>query len=186
MQRVILAVAVLWGISAWTGPFGVEMGQPVEGTETAEGGLPYENLDPPSGFVSLSVYGTAKSGACQVRVLKAVENADSHGQSLRSAVGQIENTLTGKYGNPTNDFDFLHTGSIWKDPEDWMMGLYRNERTLSRFWTALDSTQYAGVAAISLQAKATSSRTGVVVLTYQLANYESCTSEAKAAHAEQF
>jgi hypothetical protein len=41
------------------------------------------------------------------------------------------------YGQPSNSADFLRSGSIWREPEDWMMGLTKKERTLATWWVAL-------------------------------------------------
>jgi len=65
-----------------------------------------------------------------------IMKVNSFGNELQSKFAEIRSALAMKYGSP-EDFDMLKSGSIWKEPKDWMMGLYQKERLLSAYWMHL-------------------------------------------------
>jgi hypothetical protein len=60
--------------------------------------------------------------------------------------------------------DFLRAGSIWKEPEDWMMGLLKDERTLVAVWEKALPNRIHDVV---LKAGALSREKGFHKLTYE-------------------
>ncbi len=90
------------------------------------------------------------------------------------------------YG-PSKVFDFLKYGSIWKEPNDWMMGLKQKERTLVAFWddeTGADMS--STVANIMLEANATSSSSGYLSLSYEFDNAQVAFDEREASESSVF
>lgn len=73
-------------------------------------------------------------GICAVTaVSKTIEN-DSYGFTTKRRVDAIAKQLKQKYGVETLKFDRLLYGSIWDDPDDWMMGVHQNERFYFYGW----------------------------------------------------
>ena len=56
-------------------------------------------------------------------------------------------------------YDFLLSGSIWNRPEDWMMGLLKDERKLAWFLSITESNSQK-LEFVALQAKAFSEEGG--------------------------
>ena len=77
----------------------------------------------------------------------------------------------------TKRHDFLRSGSIWDEPEDWAMGLYKEERVLQSFWTFSPARSEDGVQAVYLTANALSSSKGYVSLFYEFSNFDQCSKE---------
>ena len=73
--------------------------------------------------------------------------------------------------------DYLLPGSIWDEPEDWMMALRQNERRLQAVWKG--STLPNEVLTIILDASALSGSQGYLLLQYSFENEELCDSEEK-------
>ena len=63
---------------------------------------------------------TAKCYAC---------GQDLHDDKLE----EMKDKLAKKYGQP-EEYDFLLTGSIWNEPNDWMNGIINGERSLIASW----------------------------------------------------
>jgi hypothetical protein len=66
-------------------------------------------------------------GVCYIKAVSKDIIDSRYGRKLQSSVDEIHNQLKGKYGDATL-YDYLNAGSIWDEPEDWMMGLRKNER----------------------------------------------------------
>ena len=133
-----------------TGPFGVTMGQHVEGIETTDDGMPYDELNPPLGFVDLTVFGTPSTGATAILLLKQVDNPDAFGNDLRAAMEEISEPLIAKYGEPSDDIDYLNHGSLWDEPREWLRGLAEGDRVKAMVWADIDADENNGVASIEL------------------------------------
>lgn len=78
--------------------------------------------------------------------------------------------------------DRLLPGSIWNEPEDWMMGLKQKERQLQASWGTKERSQLKnGVRQILLTARALNSSEGYLILQYSFENFASCERELDAA-----
>jgi len=123
-------------------------------------------------------------------------DTNRYGDTVRSTFAETEKALTATYGAPSEEFDFLRSGSAWNGPEDWMTGLQKEERTLSSYWKpdpsrclvadplvcqpALNSNH---IVVISLHARASSDEIGYLSLAYEFEGYEAY-SDAKKAKAD--
>ena len=108
-----------------------------------------------------------QSGLCEIRAVGADVSTSSHGTQLRAAFADLRDTL-------------LLTGSIWNDPEDWMMGLLKNERYLQAAWDSESNASLKNeIEDIILGARARSRDTGYLMLQYKFTNHARCTAEAK-------
>ncbi|MDQ8869225.1 hypothetical protein RFI05_18510 [Acinetobacter baumannii] len=101
----------------------------------------------------------------QIKISRASSEFDS-----------VKGGLTAKYGAPNGDYNFLRSKSIWNQPNEWMMGLYKEERTLAATW---EPEEPNGVKNIILKAKAKSTNEGYITVAYEFFNTESCYKEQK-------
>lgn len=121
------------------GPFGVEQGQPLEqlgkSKQTAPGFYELSSVDAPYPNVeTYVVQNTPSFGTCMIKAISNNITADSYGNNIRQALDSVKDDLSTRYGAPDTSFDFLHSGSIWNEPNDWTMGLAKEERTYAYFW----------------------------------------------------
>jgi hypothetical protein len=87
------------------------------------------------------------------------------GEAVRSSFTEIRNALSQTYQKPDVDLDFVRAGSIWKEPEDWMMALLKEERDLASAWEKRPLPNH--INDIVLEAKALSQEKGYILLTYE-------------------
>ena len=127
--------------SAFAGPFGLDMGMSKSqlgdswrALESSPGY--YVSKTPPkphSAFDNYIVKLSATHGLCWIKAVGKDVSTNGYGTSLKSAFGDLRERLSAAYGNAKID-DFLVSGSIWDDPDDWMMGLARKDRYYMAQW----------------------------------------------------
>jgi hypothetical protein len=104
---------------------------------------------------AISSKGLAKvSGAVDVPTNRS-------GEQVREKYAAIKSALVAKYGAPKNDWDFLHAGALFSEPEDFTMSLVKEERTLSCSWELASGTT------IVLEANGSSSQEAKIYLSYE-------------------
>ncbi|CAO97462.1 hypothetical protein [Erwinia tasmaniensis] len=175
------------------GPFGLESGLTKKNIEdmTGEELKPVENV--PNLYMSQSlpkknaefeVYGlmiSPKSGLCEIKALGKRIDTDSHGLALRSKYNELSDSLSSIYGKPENT-DFLLSGSIWKEPQDWMMGLNKNERFLSTRWKAAPTAPFKNnLKSVFMEARAKGPSEVYIFLQYDFNNIGACNAEIEEA-----
>ena len=117
------------------------------------------------------------AGLCQIRVIGITVNSSSHGVELRNEYLRVRDALQEVYGT-FGEADYLRTGSIWDEPEDWMMAVRRRERILQAAWDAEEgSTMRNNVKQILLGVSALNTSSGWITLQYQFDNEEECDAE---------
>lgn len=99
---------------------------------------------------------------------KSIETND-FGETLKGKFLEIQAGVSKAYGQGKS-FDFLEEGSIWNDPRDWMMGLLKQERTLSTYWKPDASQDHITI--VALKAVALSREKGYVSLGYEFEGWE--------------
>ncbi len=105
----------------------------------------------------------------------------TYGDRLKQTFEEIHAALTAKYGR-SRKLDFLREGSIWNEEQDWMMGLLKEERVLSAYWTVgKDNVQV-----IALSARASSRSTGTIRLAYEFTGFTEWADAHKAKDASLF
>lgn len=118
-------------------------------------------------------------GLCQIRAIGKTIDTNGFGHQLKSGFDELSGSLTSIYG-PPQTLDMLMPGSIWKDPDDWMMGLYKKDRSLMADWTGSSSVPLkSSLKSVILQARALGSDKGYVLLQYSFTNDAQCQAEAK-------
>src|ERR1035437_1964643 len=74
-------------------------------------------------------------GLLKISALGNDIRTNGFGEEVRESFKTILDAVSETYGKPEDVFDYVKHGSIWKEPEDWMMGLLKKERTLDAYWT---------------------------------------------------
>ncbi|PWG71055.1 hypothetical protein DEM28_12445 [Enterobacter mori] len=175
------------------GPFGLEAGLTQKNIEDMIGTklkpLPdsvnlYTSDKLPKQNADFEMYGlliSPKAGLCQIRAVGKNIDTDSYGLALKSRFEDLSSSLSSLYGKAETT-DLLLAGSIWKEPQDWMMGLNKKERFLSATWKGTKETPLKNnIGAISIEARANSSAQGYVYLQYTFTNDDVCQAEIEGA-----
>lgn len=183
----LLCVSAFLGIgAAYAGPFGLEKGMTVSDLERAVGRLErtssagvYKSAKVPKPHREFEYYlfvVTPATGLCKIHAVGKDVEEDAYGFELRRRFASLSGQLTAIYGSPRTR-DFLRSGSIWKEENEWMMGLSKNERVLMAHWPKeSDATLKDAIEAIELQASALNSSDGYLALIYQFDNFDACSS----------
>lgn len=177
--------------SSHNGPFGLWMGMTVAelrragaAPDTANEGF-YHMVRAPKphpAFETYELVAFGKYGLCKIVAIGKNISTGGDGAALRSQFESLESALNQKYGE-NKKFDMLHAGSIWREPNEFMMGLKEQERTLEAFWDkdgGLDPEKADGVSSVDLEAKALSGSTGYVDLSYEFVNAHECLTALRA------
>ncbi len=102
------------------------------------------------------------------------------GDQIKEEYSNLKEALSKKYGKPTNEFDFLRSGSLWKESNEWMQSLVSKERTLACFWEHKLRAADDPIALIALEAEATSPITGQISLSYEFDGFRQYMAKRKA------
>ena len=97
------------------------------------------------------------------------------GEAVHDSFLKIHDALSKTYGQPDGTVDRVKDGSIWAEPQGWMMGLLKEERELLALWSkSVFSTKKLPnrISGIVLEAKATSTEQGFLQLSYQFDGYD--------------
>ncbi|WP_462183736.1 hypothetical protein [Acinetobacter baumannii] len=166
-------------------PFGLKAGMSLneikkfdaKPVELGDGNFIIKNVPKPyDGFKDYVVKVSPTIGLCKVVGWGKPVKTSVYGDGLSSEFDSVKSGLTTKYGAPNGDYNFLRAKSIWSQPNEWMMGLYKEERILAATWEPKDSD---GVKNIMLKAKAKSTNEGYITVAYEFFNTESCYKEKK-------
>ncbi|PWK42246.1 hypothetical protein [Pseudomonas sp. OV226] len=171
-----------------SGPFGFEAGISGDAIEKMTGEAPRlakesENLylldrapKPNDAFEQYGLVISPTVGLCVVRGISKTIQTNDFGHQLQAAYGTMKDALTSIYGKPKT-YDFLMPSSIWKDSNDWMTGLYKQDRTLAAEWRGPGIKN--DINSISIDARALSRDKGYFVVEYTFNNSPECTAELK-------
>jgi hypothetical protein len=103
---------------------------------------------------------------------------------VRDAYDRLKAALIARYG-PPSEFDYLKSGSIWREPREWVMAVKQKERRLVAFWSSDSGANLpSDVTGISLEVNAFRSDASYVDLTYEFANFPKCMARFSVADAE--
>ncbi len=128
-------------------------------------------------FNDFTVILTPNTGVCKFEAFSKTIETNSFGTELQEKYNYLLTALTQKYGK-AKGYDFVKSGSIWKEPQDWMMGLYRKERTLATYWTTPEINNLPdSLKALKLETTALSSTKGFITIGYEFDNAPECLNE---------
>lgn len=173
---------------AAAGPFGLEMGMTPEQLRQAGVDLKpqkngwYEAKKLPKtldAFEAYELWVESGIGLCKLRAIGRTISSNSFGDQLKSEFESIEQLLVSAYGQ-NKRFDFLMSGSIWSDGNDWMMALLKKERTLTSYWDESEGSKMKDrVSGIALEAKGMNVSRGYIHVLYEFENVDSCLEKSK-------
>lgn len=173
---------MLFATNVYAGPFGVEKGMTLEDLRKVavlkhEKPYMYSAKSLPQShptFVEFRLLVTPAHGLCKLSAWSDDITTSAYGTELIEKYDRVFESLEMKYGSHQK-FDFLSTGSIWDESRDWMMGLYKNERTLATYWDEEENSNLSeGLQLVKLEAHALSSSKGILGLTYEFTNAGNC------------
>lgn len=166
------------------GPFGLAMGMTTEmfkGQLKPAGNGVYLFDSPPKPHPKFEQYAvkiTDKSGLCWVKGVGKDVLVNGHGVQLKSEFDDFEKKLDERYGSHKKT-DVLVSGSIWKEPQDWMMALHQEDRFLFSIWEGGKKALPNELSQVALVANATNGQKGYLSLEYSFSNKKICDEEIK-------
>lgn len=179
-------IVLISSISASAGAqsFGVKEGASIASLVLhKEAKLPVYYIDPPEphpDFFSYRVKATPENGVCDVEGIGKPFLNDADGSLARNSFKRIRDQLTVKYGK-SELYDFLQSGSIWREPLEWATSLDKNQRSYNQFWTKEHKSNLPNsITNIHLGISAIDSSTTYIFLYYQFKNFENCEKSATA------
>jgi hypothetical protein len=197
MKRISWASAItlltLTSASSFAdGPFGVNMGTPVENYKACQpkdtAGY-YRCSTLPRTHEDIEYYiieSWPATGVCFVKGMGNTISIDVYGTTLRAKVDEIAAQMSETYGRADKN-DFLGVGSIWKDPRDWSMAILKNERYYSYNWSNKTGASLKdGIAKIYVGARGLTTDKGYVVVEFYFQNEPNCNNAERKAKAKAF
>jgi hypothetical protein len=189
MKTLQLALALLtWFLlctatPATAGPFGTKQGMTVQQLRAAGSDLRLRrddvyvarrlprNLD---GIDFYEMWIDPALGLCKLRAVGKTIESNDFGDQTKRAFTRFEELLEEVYG-PKKKFDFLQSGSIWDDDNDWSMALSKEERTLSAYWDESEGSRMKdSITGIQLAANGLNARQSYIDITYEFAITPKC------------
>ena len=197
MKSIRIAAVILGGLlcvpsaaqQPADGPFGFIAGSDISkyaGCTPREGSsTQYRCVSVPKPHDDMELYTvtyTPETGICRVYAASRTVTDSVFGERTRDLANELIQQISSSYGPPER-YDFLRRGSIWKEPQDWMMALLKEERSFSAFWTKKMKNRVRG---ISLDARALKTDAGWVGLSFEFDNYDACEAIEKKRKASSF
>ena len=175
------ALSISLASAVYGAPFGLTMGMQLDDFDVIElseiGSNEYIANSLPrnhSAFESYVLKIHPVTGLCQIRAIGKNIESSSHGTELVSAFENLRGQIVSAYG-ASNLVSFLRSGSIWDEPEDYMRAIERKERVFQAIWENEDGSIIGNeVVEVILEARASSSRIGYVIVQYRLQNETDC------------
>ena len=184
MRKIIVAAAFFAAFGAIAGPLGLNKGMTLEELKKQGAFVSgsqqffYTAKTITSGhpdFESYTVILTPEQGLCKIHAVSKDIDTSAFGNELQGKYRELVGALSKKYGAPGKDFDFLRAGSIWKEPQYWMMSLLKQERNLDAFWSKPENNNLPdSLGSIAVNTYALSGSKGFIKLIYDFDNIEAC------------
>lgn len=184
MRKIIVAAAFFAAFSAIAGPLGLNKGMTLNELKkqgafvSGSQQFVYTAKTITSGhpdFESYTVILTPEQGLCKIQAVSKGIDTSSFGNELQEKYRELVGALSKKYGAPGKDFDILRAGSIWKEPQYWMMGLLKKERNLDAFWSKPENNDLPdSLGSVALNTYALSGSKGFIKLIYDFDNIDAC------------
>lgn len=157
-------------------PFGIDKGASVESLDIVKKvspGVYYVN--PPqkhSLFEKYLVMVSDTRGVYKIVASGRSIATNPNGTELVDEFDSLKNMLSKSYGEYL-EANFVRTGSEWDEPEDFMLGLLKNERFLSVTWNEKYGAKLnSGIQSVKLEGDALKSEMGHLSVMYEFDNSE--------------
>src|SRR5262245_14253511 len=109
-------------------------------------------------------------------------HTSAYGERLRIEYNELRDVLDSLYGKKGLEIDQVKDGSIWRNPNGFMMGLIQQERVLGKGWLKQHGSDLKpDLEKVQLYVAATSEQFGKLELQYTFTNNSQCEAEEKAA-----
>ncbi len=184
MRKIIFAAALCAVFGAIAGPLGLNKGMTLTALKKKGSFTPdsqqffytaktLTNGHP--GFDHYTVILTPENGLCKIIAFGKDFETSAYGTELKERFKGIIIAISGKYGEPGANSDFLRHGSIWDEPRDWMKGLLKKERVLEAFWGSPKNLNMPdSIQSIHVEGSALLKDAGIIMLTYEFDNMDEC------------
>ena len=121
---------------------------------------------------------SADKGLLAVSALGKDVPTNVFGEEVHSQFLELRAALSKIYGDPSLTADEVQAGSIWNDPQDWMMGLLKKERSVVSIWN-LKSAPVNHIAMIIVRGAVLSQEKGYNSVKYEFEGFEAFTDAQK-------
>lgn len=188
LTSIIFSFALPATVAA--GPFGFELDAkpPSEFCSETETKMIFKCSSAPNPHSQMEFYTVKYAdgiGVCMIKGVGIDIKDNGYGLSTKAKADNLSEQLSSKYGPPTEIKDILLPGSIWDEPEDYMMSLIKKDRYSWHHWE-LNSSDFEGLAEIFLAPQALSRDKGYIAIEFLTASYERCNEVASQSDAESF
>jgi hypothetical protein len=200
MRTAFCVLTVLFPAAAQQGPFGFQRGMTKDqviklvGQKSVDQGASDGDVlalrtapKPHPAFEGYLVTISPEKGILRVSAVGVDIRTNVFGQEVRGNFLEMLDAVSSNYGRATNNFDFVTDGSLWGEPQYWMMGLLKKERSLNAYWISKKLHPESGaidlpndISAISLSAVAASLEKGYLKLSYEFDGWEAYVDAQKA------
>ena len=190
MKNILFLITLFSTFSALAAPFGLTKGMGLEELKKQGTFVPgnqqyvYTSKSINNGhpdFEAYSVVLTPEHGLCKIIAIGKDVETNGFGSELESKYKNLIEAMSGRYGPPGKNYDFLRAGSIWKESQYWMMGLLKKDRTLTAFWSKPENNNLPdALQSIMLDTVALSGSKGYLQLAYEFDNVDACIAFTKA------
>lgn len=190
MRKIIIAAAFFAAFSAIAGPLGLNKGMTLEEIKK-QGDFVSENqpfiytaktiASGHPDFGSYLVILTPEQGLCKILAISKDIETSGFGTELEGKYKSLMDAMSGKYETPGKNYDFLRSGSIWKEPQYWMMGLLKKDRTLSAYWSKPENNNLPdSLKSVLIEALPRSGSKGYLTIAYEFDNIDACVAVLRA------
>ncbi len=194
-KNLFLTILSLFPVISFAGPFGFDIGKNLDHypratfTKMENSNVKYRVENPPTPNKSMElyvVYETEESGICFIKGMSVNITTSAYGTSLITKYNSVADAVDSKYGATYKKevTDFLSYGSIWDEPNDYMMSLLKGERYAYISWKAKDKAN--PIESIYLAQAALDTETGYFSIEYYGNNKEICDAEENKSDSEGF
>ena len=184
MRKITIAATLFTAFNTIAGPLGLDKGMTLDELKK-QGAFASGNqqfvytaktiMNGHPDFEAYSVILTPEQGLCKIQAVGKDIETSGYGTELQGKFKDLIDALSSKYGAPGDNWDFLHAGSIWKEPQYWMMGMIKKERTLSAGWSKPKKSNLPhSLESILVQVAALSSNKGYIRISYEFDNIDAC------------
>ena len=132
------------------------------------------------------VTATPEQGVCMVKGVGVDHAGDAYGYKIIDVAADLRRQISVTYGSSRLN-DFLESGSIWRESNDWAMAILKHERSYQFVWNrSAGSTLPNNVVEILETVGATSPGSTYLTLQFKYSNYSACQAEIDKVSAKNF
>ena len=194
-QKMLLAtsigvLALFSPVFAQKGPFGLERGMTreqiihlvgannVEQSSSKGDTLVLNTVPKPHpAFELYKLYVSPADGLLKISALGEDIRTNGFGEAVRIEFSAMREAICSNYGQPSRDYDFIRSGSLWTEPQDWTMGLLKQDRDLESYWMSVGVKMGTlelpnKINVITLNARVTSLERGYLRLNFEFDGWD--------------